>query len=207
MFRTLRVALGIMKFPFRLLWEGYRGLWWAFAEPPRPVGGNPTPGAAPEQESSFQIVDSTPKSAPPPLKYLRRGYRTMLVLSGLAAVGAVLAQSQGVVTTGHAFFLWAWCAGAACVGTLYRVRAWVRLDPSQGMTWRDQLRRLPGESCRAAMKAGGAVKAAATSPGVKAVAGGAKAAAVWSGRKSWWLAKKVPALLRPRVPQTRPTTA
>lgn len=205
MFRTLRATVAVVKFPFVVLWKGYSALWWAFAEAPpqisAPAGNQP----AHDNGTSFEIVDSTPRPGPPPIKHLRKGFSLTLAVSAVTAVATIAAQSGGLITPQHAFFLWAWSSAAACVASLYKVRSWARKDPAQSLTWRSALLQLPADSFRAAQRAGGAIKNAATSPRAKAAAGHAKAACAWSGRTSWSLARKIPSLFRART--QRPTTA
>lgn len=177
MFSTIRTVFAAVTFPVRTLFRAYRALWWAFADSARSG-----PAKAPEQGNSFEVVDTTPKTAPTPEKHLRKGFTITLAFAVVAGVLAIAAGSSDTLTPRHAATLWAWSSAAAWVLSYLKVRAWVRADPSAAPSWRDLIRRAPVATYDAARKAATSCKAAATSEPARKAASNARAAGSWAWR-------------------------
>lgn len=118
-----RIATG----PIWILWSAYKGLWWVFGdthEKPdasrRPAKGDAAAVGA--QQASFEVVDSSPRPIPAPVRLLRGGFAG----SVLASLGLLLASNGlsagGVMAPERAVAAWLWSSAIVAVGSIYLVR-------------------------------------------------------------------------------------
>lgn len=148
MWDVLRILWRVVFAPVWLLWTCYKGLWWAFDDsdtrraagsatiappdaPPPPNPNTDAPRFTPDQSRAFEITDSTPAPAKPPIGPLRGGFVSTALIS---VAGAVLSSSlaeDGAITNGRAWALWIWATLMASVGTLYIVRHVARRQAEQ----------------------------------------------------------------------------
>jgi hypothetical protein len=139
MLAFLRTASRVAFAPVWVLWRGYRVLWWAFddsdgrrAEGAVSVAPPGTPPAAdarpntdaplhgPEQQASFEIVDTSPRPDPPPLGALRGGFAASLLASIGTGVYLAGGEHPGLSTSG-AWMAWAWATLLGAVASVYVV--------------------------------------------------------------------------------------
>lgn len=154
MIGVLRVVMKIVFAPVWLAWQGYRVLWWAFADaeparveraaslapPGAPPATGPTPapsvpGAGPatdaprhgvDQNASFEVVDTTPGPEPEPTGTLRGGFAAAMGVS-LASGWFLAARHEGAhLSAPGAWTAWAWATLLAAVASVMVVRAVVR---------------------------------------------------------------------------------
>lgn len=125
----------IAFFPVWILWKGYTGLWWAFDDVPSPrkSGAQPAVAGVGAQDTSFQVMNSTPRTEarPRPSLALRLGFAASLV--GSAMLGAITGgiSEAGHLTPQHAALAWAWGSLALFVGSVWSISRARRVPKSE----------------------------------------------------------------------------
>lgn len=100
--------------PVWVLWRGYLGLWWAYADesrdPPR------------TQEKAFDVIEPVTAMKPRPEGLLRGGFAGAVAASGAMAFGAAQLASGEVISSSTAWWAWAWGSLAGVVASIIAVR-------------------------------------------------------------------------------------
>lgn len=183
--------------PLWLPWRAYKGLWWAFDVTPKTVRkpvakGDPAkaPAAAvgSGQRTAFEVVDSTPPSRPLPVRSLRAGYAATYLMS--AMTGGIVAgiASDGELSTGRAWVIWAWVTGTIAVASLLVVKKVAKREIAK-IQMRQRILGAPQAAVKAAVAG---VSACCAKARCAANGDSARAAAKWFagsasvGAKSAW---------------------
>lgn len=133
MFDNLRLAASVvwrvLFAPLWITWRGYRILWWAFDDSDTrragasaslaPRNAPPPPG---DPAKSFDVIDSTPVPAPPPVGALRGGYVATLLSSCIAAIPTRFAVAEHHLSPGAGWMVWGWATLAVAAASLFFVR-------------------------------------------------------------------------------------
>jgi hypothetical protein len=95
--------------PFRLMWRGYNGLWWAFGDELAVVPGG-AEGHAPA--SGRRSLEKT----------LKVGFGSTLAASAMMAIGTFAGEENGAFSPATAWVLWGWATMLAGVISIWAVK-------------------------------------------------------------------------------------
>lgn len=120
----------ISIFPLWGLWKGYLGLWWAFDDAtllglgrPRELKTSAVPPVdkPADQAKSFEVVDTSERTARPKWLLLS-GFVSSLLISGGLGLGAMALRAAGHVSPERGVVLWGVGTLLGAVGTILAVR-------------------------------------------------------------------------------------
>ena len=96
----------VVTLPGRIVWNGYKGLWWAFGDE-QPANADPVQAGAARLRLN---------------RTLRFGFGSTLATSAAMGLFSAIAVDEGRFSTPTGWWLWAWSTGLAAVISIWAVR-------------------------------------------------------------------------------------